>query len=293
MGKKKDDFVIINGAVKNENDAFVSIKNSGFLYGDGLFETIKAANGRVCLLEEHLERLCGSLIFFNYKIGDLQHFKNNIKNNIAKLSEIKKLNEKDAFIKIIVCREEYEKRLDYKTAPCYTIIIFMEELNHYPETVYYTGIDIIISSIKRTACDNAIYRHKVLNYLENIFARNEALSKGYDESLFISEEGFILEASTSNIFIVKKDKIFTPALSFNILPGITREKVLKICSANRIKAEEKEIHKDALFDADEIFLTNCLAGILPVKKIENQSFYTGNPDSITKKISALYKKEKL
>ncbi|MHB1276199.1 MAG: aminotransferase class IV [Candidatus Humimicrobiaceae bacterium] len=291
MVENKNNFIIINGNITPENKAFISVNNSGFLYGDGLFETIKVHNGKIFLFEEHISRLYLSLCFFNYQTAELKDFKNEIKKNIDELIQIKNLTVKDALVKIVVCRGEYKKRLDYMSAQKSSIIIFAEEFKGYPVTYYTKGVDVVISSIKRVSYQNVLYRHKGLAYFENIFSRNEAISKGANESLFVSVDDFILEGSVSNIFMIKKETVFTPSLDFNILAGITREKVLKICSDNNVKVKEEKLKLKDLYEADEIFITNSMIGILPVKKIENYTLRKEVPGSITKKISFLYQKE--
>ena len=291
MEENKNSFVIINGNLILENEAFIPVKNSGFLYGDGLFETIKVHKGRIFLLEEHILRLYSSLSFFNYRISGLKDFKNKIKENIDELIRIKNLATKDAFVKIVVCRGEYKNRMDYKTSQETLIIIFAEEFKGYPATAYLEGVDVVISSIKRVSYQNEIYRHKVLSYFENIFSRNEAISKGASESIFISADDFILEGSVSNIFLISKETVLTPSLDFNILAGIIRGKVLKICRDNNIEAKEEKLKPKDLNEADEIFITNSLIGILPVKKIEDYVLKKEVPGNLTKRISLLYQKE--
>jgi branched-chain amino acid aminotransferase len=291
MVEHKKNFVIINGNITLETEAFISVKNSGFIYSDGFFETIKVYNGKIFLFDEHISRLYLSLCFFNYQTAELKDFKNKIKKNIDELIQIKNLTKKIANVKIVVCRGEYKKRLDYRIAQKLSIIIFAEEFKEYPISYYIKGIDVVISSIKRVPYQNVLYRHKGLAYFENIFSKNEAISKGANESLFTSVDDFILEGSVSNIFIIKKETVLTPSLDFNILPGITREKVLKICSGNNIKAKEGKLKLENLYEADEIFLTSSLAGVFPVKKIENYTLRSETPGKITKKISLLYQKE--
>ena len=291
MEKNKNSFVILDGSIIPEKEAFIPVKNSGFLYGDGLFETIKVHNGRIYLFDEHILRLYKSLSFFNYQITQLKDFRNEIKKYIDELIQIKKLIKKDAFVKIIVCRGEYKNRMDYKTSKQSPIIIFAEEFNRYPASSYLKGIDVVISSIKGVSYQNEIYRHKVLNYLQNIFSRNEAISKGAGESLFISSDDFILEGSVSNIFLIKKETVFTPSLDFNILPGVQRAEVIKICSENNIKTKEEKLEINDLIEADEIFITNSLIGIMPVKKIDNYILKKEVPGKITKKISFFYQRK--
>ena len=290
MEENKNSFVIINGNLKSENEALISVKNSGFLYGDGLFETIKVHNGKILLFHEHISRLLLSLSFFSYQAARLKDLKNELKKNIYNLIEMNHLACKDAVVKIVACRGEYINRMDYKTPSESYFIVFAEEFKGYPASLYLNGIDVATSSIRRVSYQNQLYRHKTLSYFENIFSRNEANSKGANESLFISEDDFVLEGAVSNIFMIKKEKVFTPSLDFNILPGIIRGEVLKICSTNRIDFREEKFKITDLYDADEIFITNSMMGIMPVKKIDTHILKKEIPGSITRKISFLYQK---
>jgi len=291
MEKNKNDLIMVNGSLFCGDKAFISVKNSGFLYGDGVFETIKVHHGKIFLFDEHIARLYQSLSFFKYKVTGLEDFKNEIRNNIEELIKVKNLSLKDAFVKIIVCRGEYKNRMDYKNSRESSIIIFADEFNQYPVTSYSDGVDVVISSIRRVSYQNVLYRHKLLSYFENIFSRNEAISTGATESLFISSDDFILEGSVSNIFLTKKETVFTPSLEFNILAGITREKVLKICAADKIEAKEGKLKLGDLGKADEIFITNSLIGIMPIKKFGDFILKKTVPGSVTKRISLLYQKE--
>ena len=129
----------------------------------------------------------------------------------------------------------------------------------------------------------------MLNYFENVFAKNEALLKGAFESLFVTVEGLVLEGSISNVFMTKEKTVYTPSLDFNILPGITRKKVLDICMENNIKTVECKLSLDDFYNADEIFMTNSLAEIMPVKKIENFTPRENVPGELTKKILNIYR----
>ncbi len=291
MKKENNDIFILNGCVMNSGEMFVPIKNSGFLYGDGCFETMRAYKGKIFLFEEHIARLFSTLCFFKYENINFNYLKEEIVRNIMVLLTEKKLQKKDFFIKIIISRGEYKEKFNFKTADKIIVAVFAENFSGYSKEVYEKGVKLIISSVKREEKQNNIYRHKTLNYLESAFAKNEAITKKAKEALFISDKETILEGAVSNIFLVSKNIVFTPSLDFNILSGITRKKVLKLCSKNNIKAIEGRLVLDDLFGADEVFITNSLAEILPVCGIEEYSIKSPVPGNLTKKLSLLYKKE--
>ncbi len=289
MKTDKKDIIVINGEIRESNKAFISVKNSGFLYGDGLFETIPIYKGKLYLFDEHVLRLYSSLMFFGYKKISLEIFKSKLKRDVEELIKAKDLNGENANLKIIVSRGAYKKRLDFSSGAKSETIIFADKFDGYNPDYYGKGVDIIISSIKRVPYHNCIYRHKMLNYFENVFAKNEALLKGAFESLFATVEGLMLEGSISNIFMTKEKTVYTPSLDFNILPGITRKKVLDICMENNIKTVECKLSLDDFYNADEIFLTNSLAEIMPVKKIKNFTPREDVPGELTKKILNIYR----
>lgn len=293
MEKTDKKIFILNGCVANLDEMLLPVNSSGFLYGDGCFETIRAYKGKLYLFEEHMTRLFTSLRFFKYKNLEFNYLKEEIARNIKKLQEVKGLIKKDFFVKIVISRDEYKEKLNFKTAGKIIVAVFAEEFSGYPREDYEKGVRVIISSIRREEKQNNIYRHKTLNYLESTFAKNEAIDREAREALFISCKNTVLEGAVSNIFLVLENNVFTPSLDFNILPGITRQKILELCLKNNIKAVEKRLALDDLYGADEVFITNSLAEILPVKAIENYEYSKKStvPGNLTKKISLLYKKE--
>ena len=196
----------------------------------------------------------------------------------------------DAYIKIVVFRSSYEQKLifDPKSKP--GLIIFARKLIGYPDGFYKTGINIFTCSLKRNALGNDIYRYKLINYFENVFAKNEAAANNAQEALFTTRDKVVLEGATSNLFIVKDGKVFTPGLTQNILPGITRQMVIHICRKNKIKFAEKRIHYFNLIEADEVFLTNSIMEIMPVTRVDGHDVGSGAvPGFLTAKIHKSYR----
>lgn len=284
-------YIFKNGSFIPKDQAFISIEDSGFMYGDGFFETLRVYNGVVFLLDKHLKRLFSSLDFFKYPFNDYSDLELIIKSSIKKLLCLNHLEHSDAYIKIIISRGKYKSKFNFSTAQEKNVIILAQKLNTYSEELYKNGIHLIFSSIKRPLSDNILYRHKMINYFENIYAKNEAILQKADEAIFLSEDDYILEGAVSNIFLVKDNKIFTPSSNQNILLGITREKVLSICAKNKIPVYEKNLKFSDFTEADEIFITNSIAEILPVRSIELFKLQKDVPGPLTKDIMRLYKEE--
>jgi branched-subunit amino acid aminotransferase/4-amino-4-deoxychorismate lyase len=249
------EYIFINNKYTDSKKALVPISSdSGFLFGDGLFETMRARRGNILALDIHLNRLFSSMSqlsfstdFFTADSIRSAAFKLLLKNNLLGT---------DAYIKIVVSRSSYRQKLIFDPQSKPSLIIFAKKLIGYPDDFYNTGVNVFTSSIKRNALGNDIYRHKLINYFENVFAKNEALANQMQEALFTTRDKVVLEGATSNIFTVKDDKVFTPPTTQNILPGITRQLVIEICRKNKIKFTEKRIHYYNLLEADEVFLTS-------------------------------------
>jgi D-amino acid aminotransferase len=281
-------YIFINNTYTDSKKAAVPVDGSGFLFGDGLFETIRAFNGRITAFDKHLDRLFSSMLQLRYNADFFTP--ENIRTAVFKLLLKNNLLGTDAYIKIVVTRSSYEQKLlfDPKSKP--GLIIFAKKLTGYHEDFYKTGVNVFTCSIKRNAVGNDIYRHKLINYFENVFAKNEAAANLAQEALFTTRDKVVLEGATSNLFTVKDGKVFTPPLTQNILPGITRQLVIDICSKNKIKFAEKRIHYFNLLEADEVFLTNSIMEIMPVKKVDSHTVGSGTVSGpLTSRIHRLYR----
>ncbi|MBU0687350.1 MAG: aminotransferase class IV [Candidatus Margulisbacteria bacterium] len=244
--------VFINGKIIDSRNAEISIFDRGFLYGDGLFESLRTYNCKPFLLDEHLARLFKSARLLKIKIP---YSKLKIKNNIARLIKINKF--KEAYIKIIVTRGEAKSHgLSTKNVKGKAnVIIIIEKLKRSPKKSNWKIIT------KTTTHSSTI---KSLDYLNNILAKTEAEKKGADETILIDPQGYVLEGTVSNIFIVKNGILITPPLSLPILPGVTRQFIMKLARKLKIKVQEKKIKLKDLKNADECFLTFSGEGIVPV-----------------------------
>src|SRR4030042_4012130 len=271
--------------------AKVSILDRGFLYGDGVFETMRSYRGTVFRLEEHVGRLSRALKIIHI---DLKLRFSKIEKIIYNWLDRNKLSAcdcggKDAYIKIITTRGRSSGLLAPPGRTRATFVVYALRYDPPPKRVYEEGIKTVISK-EGTNERSVIAGYKTLNYLHNILCRYEAVKKGFEDAVLINTKGFVSEASSSNIFVVKRKELFTPCLKSGCLAGITRNEVTRI--AKRIlkyKHKESYVKISDLYNADEVFITNSLAEIMPVVKIDNRAIGSGRPGPVTKEVIALYK----
>ncbi len=279
-------YIFIDGKLVPEGRARISVKDRGFLYSDGLYETLRNCRGNLFMIDAHIERLFHSLKILRYSVPfDMEYVKNAVIKTIAKNN----LSSSDAYIKIIVTRGIYSGELHFSSSCRPSLIIITEKLEPHPRDDYTLGIDIISSSIKRPSMGHALYSHKLLNYFENIFAKDEAHRRGAQEAIFLTRERLVLEGASSNIFLVKRNTVYTPPLTQNILPGVTREVVIDLCKENGIKVRQRKVHYRDIIGAEEVFKTSSVAEIVPVKKVDRFTIGGKVPGSITLKVMELYR----
>ncbi|MEA2015320.1 MAG: aminotransferase class IV [Actinomycetota bacterium] len=279
-------FIFINGKMAASGRARISVNDRGFLYGDGLYETMRSYKGSVFMLDEHIDRLFHSLKVLKYNLTfDGEHVKEAVRKTINRNN----LGRRDAYIKVIVTRgingRDFHFSSSYKPS---LIVIAKNFRNHWAD--YYTeGIKIISSSVKRPSVGSPIYSHKLINYFENIYAKDEASYKGAQEAIFLTGDHLVLEGASSNIFFVKGNTVYTPPLTQNILPGITRKAVVGLCRENRIRARERKVHYRDFINADEIFVTGSIGEVVPVREVDRFEMGGNVPGKITSKLMALYR----
>jgi len=276
------EIVYLNGSLMPRSRASISVLDYGFLYGFGLFETMRAYGGQVFRLDRHLSRLARSAEILGLPIGALD-----IKGAVMDTIQANKLS--DARVRITISTGEGGMVPDPSTCSKPTVLILAEHYKPYPEQVYQKGFRAVVSSIRRNS-QSPLSRLKSANYLESILARQEARAAGVDEALCLNEKGLLAEASMSNIFLVTDGILRTPGLESGILPGITRETILELASQPGINTLEHDIRLDDVFQAQEAFLTNSLIEVMPLTEIEGKAIGSGRPGPLTQRLMAAYKK---
>ena len=264
--------------------AKISMLDRGFLYGDGVFETMRSYSGAVFLLEEHLERLSRSL----KRLGIKANMKKpRIKKVVYDL--LKKNNLKNAYIKIIVTRGKSSGLLVPRRPVKPTIAIYVLPYTGLNNKLHEYGVKLGICKTRLNE-QSAIVGNKTLNYLDNILCRYDAENKNFDDNIIVNTRGFVSETTSSNIFAVRKNILYTPSLKSGCLPGITRKEILRISrSLLKVKVKETLIKQNSLFKSDEIFISNSLIEILPAKSVGNKIIGEGSPGPVTKELIKLYR----
>jgi len=275
---EEEPVIYIDGEFYPKSEAKISIYDHGFLYGDGVFEGIRAYNGIVFKLREHIDRLYQSAkaIMLEIPLEKEEMIK-------AVLETLRKNNLKDAYIRLVVTRGKGDLGLDPRKCSKPTIIIIAEPtIKLVKEEAKEKGITTLISWVRRDPVDGTSHEVKSLNYLNSILAKIEANNAGVDEAIMLTKEGYVSEGVGENIFIVKNGKIFTPPSAAGILPGITREVIIELAKKLGFEVLEKNITPYELFTADEAFFTGTAAEILPIREINKRKIGKEIPGEVTK-----------
>ena len=278
-------FIHVNGHLVRADAPAVTALDRGFLYGDGLFETVRAYGGRPFLLDEHLARLAGSAA--ELRVAERLDTEP-VARGVAELLDANGLAEADAYIRITLTRGIHTGALTLEPAAEPTVAIIARPLHLPPPERYERGVALVTASARRNA-DSTLPRHKTLNYLESLLAKTEAKQAGADDALLLNTRGEIAEAASSNLFIVRDGALATPPIEAAILPGITRRQVLRIARELGIAAAERPIPPDELLAADEVFLTNAIVEVLPVRALDGHPIGDGRPGPLTRRLHAAYR----
>ncbi len=275
--------IYIDGKFYPKEEAKVSVFDHGLLYGDGVFEGIRAYNGRVFRLQEHLDRL-----FDSAKTIDLAVPLSKEEMSRAIIETLRKNNLKEAYIRPIVTRGVGDLGLCPTKCPKPTVIIIAVEWGAMYGDLYEKGLRGVTVSVRRNPCCSLPPNVKSLNYLNNILAKIEANCKGGDEAIMFDMQGHISEGSGDNIYIIKNGVILTPP-TLNNLRGITRMVVLEIAEQLGIPVQETNLGYFDLYTADEVFVTGTAAEVAPIVLIDGRSIGSGRPGPITRQLMAAFK----
>jgi len=282
---EKELLVYVDGSYYPKSQAKISVFDHGLLYGDGIFEGIRAYNGSVFRLKEHIDRLYRSahMIMLEIPMAKEQMIQ-------AVLETLRKNSLKDSYIRLIVTRGVGDLGLNPKKCAKPTTIIITDTITLHKVEAKEKGVTAMLSWVKRDPVDATSHEIKSLNYLNSILAKIEANIAGVDEAICLDKNGFICEGVAENIFMVKNGKLFTPPSYTGALQGITAEEVMRLARRLGYDVEEKNITPYELFNAEEAFFTGTAAEIIPVREINKRTVDSGNPGPITKKLIAEFSK---
>ncbi len=268
--------VYVDGEYYPKDEARVSVFDHGFLYGDGVFEGIRAYSGRIFRLEEHLERLYASARAILLDIP-LSH---------AEMAEVvcescRRNNLRDAYIRLVVSRGRGDLGLDPRKCAKPTVVCIADGIALYPEELYERGLTIMTVPTRRNGIENLSPNIKSLNYLNNILGKLEANQAGYAEVLMLNDQGLVVECTSDNIFLVKGAALLTPPPWVGILKGITRAVVMDLGRQAGLDVREAVLTRMDVWSADECFLTGTGAEAIPVVGCDGRTIGSGHPGPVT------------
>ncbi len=246
----------LNGRWLSEKNAKISAFDSGFLYGYGVFETIRIVNGRAFLLQEHLRRVNKSLRLTGIK--RIPYDLNSIVNEI-----LQRNNLMDGVVRITVSAGRFPDLPWQSKAGKPTVLVNVRRVK-IPEYIYERGVKVLFVREQSSGPSLSFPGVKSTSYIANVIAKIYAKRRGIFEAIFISSRGFLKEGATSNIFFVKNKVLCTPAVESGILPGITRDAVIRIARKGGLRVKEGNFRVTDFYDSEEGFLTNSVYGIVPI-----------------------------
>jgi branched-chain amino acid aminotransferase len=278
--------VYLNGRFVAKEEAQVSVFDHGFLYGDGIYETMRAYGGKLFLLKKHLARLKHSADAISLrlpmrldKIGD----------TLNEALCINKLQE--AYVRLHLSRGPGEIGLDPALCVAPTMVIVAKPFHDYPAAYYEQGVSVSIVTTRRNHPLALPPSVKGTNFLNNILAKIEAIQAGAYEGIMLNWEGYVAEGTISNIFMVKKGVLYTPHLDTGILEGVTRDLVLRLAKRKKIPVKEVMLRPKDLMASNECFITNTTMEIMPVTTIDEKKIGKGIPGPVTAALHQAYQKE--
>ncbi len=277
--------VWINKRFVDTNTAKISIFDRGYLYGDGIFETMRSYAGVIFKLDDHLDRLFNALKVMRMKPP---YKKQVFENIIYKCIETNGI--KSGYIRLAITRGEGRFGISYKDNFRPNTVIVAKPFGEYPDWMYKSGIKSKIVSIRQNEY-SPVSAIKSSNFLQFILARLYAKEDGYDEAILLNTKGNVAEAATSNIFFVKREFLVTPSIDSGILPGVTRRVIIEIAKKLKMGVRERTVSPRELKSADEIFLTNSLVEVMPVTGVNGRRVGNGLVGTVTKLLHISYQKQ--
>ena len=277
--------VYLDGKWLKKEEAFVSVFDHGLLYGDGVFEGIRAYGGKIFRLQEHLERLYDSAkaIWLTVPMPMAEMSRLHI-------DGVKKAGLDDCYIRTVITRGTGDLGLDPRKCKVPTVIIILDKIALWPAERYEAGLKVVTASTPTPHRESLSPRVKSLNYLPHIMAKAEGIVAGADEVLMLDAAGFVAEGSGANLFTVKKGTLFTPAPHSGILRGVTRDAVIELAQASRLPVMETTLNRFDIYTADEVFFTGTGAEVIHANSVDGREIGDGKAGPVTRDLRERFRK---
>jgi len=277
-------WIYLNDRFVPQEEAVVSVFDHGFLYGDGVYETMRSYQGRTLQLSEHLARLerSASRIHLDLPLSLVR---------LAELirESLVRNRLQDAYLRVTVSRGAGEIGLEPSLCKTPTLVIIAKPFQPSPESLYTEGVTVSVVRTRRNLPEAVPPQIKSLNFLNNILAKIEATAAGAHEGIMLNQREELTEGTTSNLFLVQAGRLRTPSLDCGILDGITRGLVLRLAEELTIPTEETRLGVKDLYRAEECFLTNTRQELLPVTGVDGHRLGDGRPGTLTRRLHALFR----
>ncbi len=273
----------LDGEWCNRDTARVSVYDHGLLYGDGVFEGVRAYGGKIFRLEEHLDRLYDSAkaIWLSVPMD---------KKELATVTReaVRRSGIADAYIRHLLTRGVGDLGLDPRKCPKPSLIIIVDIIKLWPEAVYDTGLNVITAGTPIPHRESLSPRVKSLNYLAHIMAKVEGIHAGADEVLMLDSAGAVAEGSGQNVFVVKNGRISTPPPHAGILKGVTREVVIELATEAGYQVDQTILNRYDLYTADEAFFTGTASEIVGIRQLDGRVIGSGKSGRVTRDLRSRF-----
>lgn len=276
-------WIYLNNKFVTRDEALISVFDHGFLYGDGVYETLRSYGPRIFMRDEHLSRLFRSAkeIGLTIPIG-MKSWRDILQEAMTRNDVGTDL--RDAYLRITVSRGAGDIGLDPALCSSPTVVVMAKPLVPPASHLYETGVNVIVASTRRNLPSALSPQIKTTNFLNNIQAKREAIAAGAFDSILLNWEEHLTECTVSNMFLVMNGMLRTPSLECGVLDGITRMIVTRLAGGLNIPVEEGHYTVDELYRADECFLTNTSMEIMPVTSVGHRPVGNGKPGPLTLKL---------
>ncbi|HJT21445.1 MAG TPA: aminotransferase class IV [Nitrospira sp.] len=280
-------WIYLNDRFVKQDEAVVSVFDHGFLYGDGIYETLRSYGGKIFMRDQHLARLQRSAEAIGLRIPIAQHDWPALLHEAMTRNEVGN-DRVDAYIRITISRGVGDIGLDPALCPNPTLVIMAKPLTTPSKSTYRDGVDLIVAQTRRNLPAALNPQIKATNFLNNILAKREAIAAGAFDSVLLNWKSHVAECTVSNIFFVMKGRLCTPSLASGVLDGITRHIVLSLARQTRLPVEEGDFEPEHLHAADECFLTNTTMELMPATRLDRRPVGTGKPGPITQQLHQIF-----
>lgn len=277
--------VYLDGEWLTRETAKVSVFDHGLLYGDGVFEGMRVYGGKTFRLAEHVDRLYDSAQAIN-----LKPYLSKAEMIAVTEEGVRRSGLQDGYLRHIITRGVGDLGLDPRNCPKAGVIIIFDVISIWPPERYEQGLSLITAGTPINQREALSPRVKSLNYLNHIMAKVEATNAGADDAIMLDSGGFIAEATGMNLFIWKKNALYTPAVYAGLLRGVTRDAIIELAGAAGYKVVETMLNRYDLYTADEAFLTGTAAEVAPIRMVDGRIIGEGKAGPVTRDLRARFQK---